>query len=80
MIKQGSAVMRIVAIAVSIAIVIGFSSVMFQVIARAESVDNVNALDLSAHQLGTLGSYPVIGIPTSGLLYQFFGYLQGYRY
>ena len=68
MIKQGSAVMRIVAIAVSIAIVIGFSSVMFQVIARAESVDNVNALDLSAHQLGTLGSYPVIGIPTSGLL------------
>ena len=68
MIKQGSAVMRIVAIAVSIAIVIGFSSVMFQVTARAESVDNVNALDLSAHQLGTLGSYPVIGIPTSGLL------------
>lgn len=68
MIKQGSAVMRIVAIAVSIAIVIGFSSVMFQVIARAESVDNVNALDLSAHQLGTLGAYPVIGIPTSGLL------------
>ena len=50
MIKQGSAVMRIVAIAVSIAIVIGFSSVMFQVTARAESVDNVNALDLSAHQ------------------------------
>lgn len=60
--------MRIVAIAVSIAIVIGFSSVMFQVTARAESVDNVNALDLSAHQLGTLGAYPVIGIPTSGLL------------
>lgn len=68
MIKQGSAVMRIVAIAVSIAIVIGFSSVMFQVTASAESVDNVNALDLSAHQLGTLGAYPVIGIPTSGLL------------
>lgn len=66
--KQGSAVMRIVAIAVSIAIVIGFSSVLFQVTARAESVDNVNALDLSAHQLGTLGAYPVIGIPTSGLL------------
>lgn len=60
--------MRIVAIAVSIAIVIGFSSVMFQVTARAESVDYVNALDLSAHQLGTLGAYPVIGIPTSGLL------------
>lgn len=60
--------MRIVAIAVSIAIVIGFSSVMFQVTARAESVDNVNALDLSAHQLGTLGAYAVIGIPTSGLL------------
>lgn len=60
--------MRIVAIAVSIAIVIGFSSVIFQVTARAESVDNVNALDLSAHQLGTLGAYPVIGIPTSGLL------------
>ena len=68
MIKQGSAVMRIVAIAVSIAIVIGFSSVMFQFSASAENVDNVNALDLSAHQLGTLGSYPVIGIPTSGLL------------
>ena len=66
--KQGSAVMRIVAIAVSIAIVIGFSSVLFQVTARAESVDNVNALDLFAHQLGTLGAYPVIGIPTSGLL------------
>ena len=68
MIKQGSAVMRIVAIAVSIAIVIGFSSVMFEVSASAENVDNVNALDLSAHQLGTLGAYPVIGIPTSGLL------------
>ena len=68
MIKQGSAVMRIVAIAVAIAIVIGFSSVMFQFSASAENVDNVNALDLSAHQLGTLGSYPVIGIPTSGLL------------
>ena len=68
MIKQGSAVMRIVAIAVSIAIVIGFSSVIFQVTASAENVDNVNALDLSAHQLGSLGSYPVIGIPTSSLL------------
>ena len=68
MIKQGSAVMRIVAIAVSIAIVIGFSSLMFHVSASAENVDNVNALDLSAHQLGTLGAYPVIGIPTSGLL------------
>lgn len=68
MIKQGSVALRIVAIAVAIAIVIGLSSVTFQVSASAENVDNVNALDLSAHQLGTLGAYPVIGIPTSGLL------------
>lgn len=51
MIKQGSAVMRIVAIAVSIAIVIGFSSVMFQVTARAENADDV------VSQLGKLGNY-----------------------
>lgn len=51
MIKQGSAVMRIVAIAVAIAIVIGFSSVMFQVTARAENADDV------VSQLGKLGNY-----------------------
>lgn len=51
MIKQGSAVMRLVAIAVAIAIVIGFSSVMFQVTARAENADDV------VSQLGKLGNY-----------------------
>ena len=43
--------MRIVAIAVAIAIVIGFSSVMFQVTARAENADDV------VSQLGKLGNY-----------------------
>lgn len=60
--------MRIVAIAVAIAIILGLSSAMLSFTASAEAVNNVNALDLSAHQLGTLGAYPVIGIPTSGLL------------
>ena len=54
MIKQGSAVMRIVAIAVSIAIVIGFSSVMFQFSASAESVESV---DDTVASLGTIGNY-----------------------
>lgn len=67
-IKQGSAVMRIVSFAVAIAIVLGLASVMFQVTAGAEAVSNVNALDLSAHQIGALGNYPVIGLPTSQLL------------
>ena len=51
MIKQGSAVMRIVAIAVAIAIVIGFSSVMFHFTASAETADDV------VSQLGKLGNY-----------------------
>lgn len=51
MIKQGSAALRIVAIAVAIAIVIGFASVMFQVSASAETADDV------VSQLGTLGNY-----------------------
>lgn len=67
-IKQGSAVIRIVSFAVAIAIVLGLASVMFQVTASAEAVSNVNALDLSAHQIGALGNYPVIGLPTSQLL------------
>lgn len=46
--------MRIVAIAVSIAIVIGFSSVMFQVTASAETADDV------VSQLGTLGNYDCV--------------------
>lgn len=49
--------MRIVAIAVSIAIVIGFSSVMFQVTARAESVETA---DNFVSQLGNLGNYDCI--------------------
>lgn len=65
--EQGSA-LRIVAFAVAIAIVLGLASVMFQVTASAESGINVNALDLSAHQVGVLGKYPVIGLPTSQLL------------
>ena len=60
--------MRLVAFAVAVAIILGLSSAMLSFTASAENVDNVNALDLSAHQLGTLGAYPVIGIPTSGLL------------
>lgn len=46
--------MRIVAIAVSIAIVIGFSSVMFQFSASAESVESV---DDTVASLGTIGNY-----------------------
>lgn len=65
--EQGSA-LRIVAFAVAIAIVLGLASVMFQVTASAESGINVNASDLSAHQVGVLGKYPVIGLPTSQLL------------
>ena len=52
--KQGSAALRIVAIAVAIAIVIGFASVMFQVTASAETADDV------VSQLGTLGNYDCI--------------------
>lgn len=52
--KQGSAVLRIVAIAVAIAIVLGFSSVMFQVTASAENADDV------VSQLGKLGNYDCI--------------------
>lgn len=61
-------VMRLAAFAVAVAIILGLSSAMLSFTANAAAVDNVNALNLSAHQLGTLGSYPVIGIPTSGLL------------
>ena len=60
--------MRLAAFAVAVAIILGLSSAMLSFTANAAAVDNVNALNLSAHQLGTLGSYPVIGIPTSGLL------------
>ena len=66
--EHGSAALRIVAFAVAIAIVLGLASVMFQVTVSAESGSNVNALDLSAHQVGVLGKYPVIGLPTSQLL------------
>lgn len=52
--KQGSAVMRIVAIAVAIAIVFGLASVMFQVTAGAEAADDV------VSQLGTIGNYNCI--------------------
>lgn len=54
MIKQGSAVMRIVAIAVSIAILLGMASVMFQITASAESVESV---DDTVASLGTIGNY-----------------------
>ena len=54
MIKQGSAVMRIVAIAVAIAIVIGLASVMFQLTASAETADDL------VSQLGTIGNYDCI--------------------
>lgn len=52
--KQGSAVMRIVAIAVAIAIVLGLASVMFHFTAGAEAADDV------VSQLGTLGNYNCI--------------------
>ena len=51
MIKQGSAVMRIVAFALALAVVLGLSSVMFQFTASAETADDV------VSQLGTLGNY-----------------------
>ncbi len=60
--------LQIVAFAVAIAIMLGLSSFMVSFEASAESVGTVNALDLSAHQIGTLGKYPVIGLPTTGLL------------
>lgn len=48
---QGSAVLRIVAFAVALAVVLGLSSVMFQVTASAETADDTVA------SLGTIGNY-----------------------
>ncbi len=49
--EQGSAVLRIVAFAVALAVVLGLSSVMFQVTASAETADDTVA------SLGTIGNY-----------------------
>lgn len=53
---------------VAIALILGICSVFLRVTASAEIVTNGNALDLSVHQIGALGKYPVIGLPSSGLL------------
>lgn len=49
--EQGSAALRIVAFAVALAVVLGLSSVMFQVTASAETADDTVA------SLGTIGNY-----------------------
>lgn len=49
--EQGSAALRIVAFAVALAVVLGLSSVMFQVTASAETADDTVA------SLGTIGIY-----------------------
>ena len=56
------------AFAVALAILLGVFSVVLSFTASAETVTNGNALDLSVHQIGALGKYPVIGLPTSQLL------------
>ena len=61
-------VMRFVAFAVALALILGICSVFLRVTASAETVTNINALDLSAHQIGALGKYPVIALPTTSLL------------
>lgn len=60
--------LRLVAFAVAIAIIFGLSSVMLSFTVSADSVATVNAFDLSSHQIGTLGKYPVIGLPNQQLL------------
>lgn len=78
--KQGSAVMRIVAFAVAIAIVLGLASVMFQVTASAESADDL------VSQLGTLGNYDCIkfdvsqSVSVSTLLEQHSKFKSSYTY
>lgn len=59
---------RLLSLAVAIAVLFSLSSVMLSFTASADFVDNVNALDLSAYQVGVLGKYPVIGLPSSSLL------------
>ena len=61
-------VFRVLAFAVALALILGICSVFLRVTASADTVTNGNALDLSAHQIGSLGKYPVIGLPTSQLL------------
>ena len=56
------------AFAVALALILGICSVFLRVTASADTVTNGNALDLSVHQIGALGKYPVIGLPTSQLL------------
>ena len=61
-------VMRFVAFVVALALILGFCLVFLRVTASAETVTNGTALDLSAYQIGALGKYPVIGLPTKQLL------------
>lgn len=61
-------VMRFAAFAVALALILGICSVFLRVTASADTVTNGNALDLSTHQIGALGKYPVIGLPSSELL------------
>ena len=61
-------VFRILAFAVSLALILGICSVFLRFTASAETVTNINALDLTSHQIGSLGEYPVISLPTTSLL------------
>lgn len=58
-------VFRMLAFAVALALILGICSVFLRVTASADTVTNGIALDLSAHQIGSLGKYPVIGLPKS---------------
>lgn len=61
-------VFRMLAFAVALALILGICSVFLRVTASADTVTNGIALDLSVHQIGALGKYPVIGLPSSGLI------------
>lgn len=61
-------VFRMLAFVVALAILFGVFSVVLSYSASADIAANGNALDLSVHQIGALGKYPVIGLPSSGLL------------
>lgn len=82
-IKQGSAVMRIVAFAVAIAIVLGLASVMFQVTVSAEAADESTSADDTISYLGTIGNYQCIkfrytdGVSVREVLSRFDSYADG---
>ena len=57
-------VFRMLAFAVALALILCICSVFLRVTASADTVTNGIALDLSVHQIGALGKYPVIGLPS----------------